>query len=587
MVHQAVDRRGRGHLVAEDPVPLAEDQIAGHHHRAALVALGEQREQHLGFVGALLLPFVNGHTDQLEAVQDFLRARQVSVDVFGIARVEEVTLPEGPEAASQTPELSSTFAIGEESAGFGAVPVSVATAPAEVVAPLDSVPVAVRRGESVRVEVVLRTRNVGHFFPGGTVDAFDVWVELEAVDENGRVLLHSGAIGDEGSGPVDPAAHFYGSFQLDGHGNPINKRNAWMTRSVAYVRLVPPGAADTVHYRLLVLEDAGDRIMLRAKVNYRKFDWWLTQWSYAGVRDAAEPSPDVAAAYDDGPWVFTGDTSDVSGPMKEIPDLPTTVMAEAKASLVVVDADAPLPPGPSLGGTSSSSAVRERWNDYGIGLLLQGDLRGAANAFRRVMEIEPDYPDGPVNLARVLIREGDVQQAIPHLETALELDPALARAHVFLGMALRTLGRYDEALEHLETARAQYPRDRVLLGELGRIHFLERRFDEAISTYTDVLRIDPEDLQAHYNLMLAYRGSGDLEQAAREQSSSGWRSERSDGTTRRSSISRPRGPSIRAIESCSVSSAASISSSGASTRRSQRIPTCCESIQRISRRTTT
>ena len=38
----------------EDPVPLAEDQIAGHHHRATLVALGEQREQHLGFVGALL-----------------------------------------------------------------------------------------------------------------------------------------------------------------------------------------------------------------------------------------------------------------------------------------------------------------------------------------------------------------------------------------------------------------------------------------------------------------------------------------------------------------------------------------------------
>ena len=30
-----------------------------------------------------------------------------------------------------------------------------------------------------------------------------------------------------------------------------------MTRSVAYVRLVPPGAADTVHYRLQVPEDAG------------------------------------------------------------------------------------------------------------------------------------------------------------------------------------------------------------------------------------------------------------------------------------------------------------------------------------------
>lgn len=460
------------------------------------------------------LPFVNGDTDQLQAVQDFLRARQISVDVFGIARVDEVTSPGRSVASGGTPTLSSTFAIGEESAGFGGGAAATAP-PADVVAPLDVVPVAVRRGESVRVEVVVRTLNVGHFFPGGTVDAFDVWVELEAVDENGQVLLHSGVVEDEGRGPVDPAAHFYGSFQLDGHGNPINKRNAWMTRSVAYVRLVPPGAADTVHYRLRVPEDAGDRILLRAKVHYRKFDWWYTQWAYAGVRDPAEPTPTVNAAYDDGSWVFTGDTSTVSGPLKEIPNLPITVMAKAEASLVVVDADAPLPPDPSPEG--ASSAVRGRWNDYGIGLLLQGDLRGAANAFRRVMEIEPAYPDGPVNLARVLLREGDIEQAIPLLEAALELAPDLARAHVFLGMALRTIGRYDEALEHLEAARAQYPRDRVVLGELGRIHFLERRFNQAIATFADVLRIDPEDLQAHYNLMLAYRGLGDLDQAAREQ----------------------------------------------------------------------
>ena len=61
----------------------------------------------------------------------------------------------------------------------------------------------------------------------------------------------------EGKGPVEPGAHFYRSLQLDEHGNPINKRNAWSTRSVAYVRLIPPGAADTVHYRLRLPKDAG------------------------------------------------------------------------------------------------------------------------------------------------------------------------------------------------------------------------------------------------------------------------------------------------------------------------------------------
>ena len=65
--------------------------------------------------------------------------------------------------------------------------------PAEVLAPLDKVASTVRRGESVRVEVVVRTRKVGHFFPGGTVDAFDVWVELEAVDDHGRVSFCTAA----------------------------------------------------------------------------------------------------------------------------------------------------------------------------------------------------------------------------------------------------------------------------------------------------------------------------------------------------------------------------------------------------------
>ena len=71
------------------------------------------------------------------------------------------------------------------------------------------------------------------------------------------MIFWSGEAADEGRGPVEPGAHFYRSLQLDGHGNPINKRNAWSTRAVMYARLIPPGAADTVHFRLKVPEDCG------------------------------------------------------------------------------------------------------------------------------------------------------------------------------------------------------------------------------------------------------------------------------------------------------------------------------------------
>ena len=53
---------------------------------------------------------------------------------------------------------------------------------------------------------------------------------------------------------------------------------------MVYVRLIPPGAADTVHFRLHVPENAGDKIKLNA-LNYRKFAWWNTHFAFAGVYD--------------------------------------------------------------------------------------------------------------------------------------------------------------------------------------------------------------------------------------------------------------------------------------------------------------
>ena len=456
------------------------------------------------------LPIANRDEEQLEEVIRFLKANQVTVDIF--AMTEAVREEEGAGPGLEGPELSTTFAVGEErgmAVGRGMAPAG----PAETLfGPLDSIPATIRRGESTRVDVVVRTRGIGHFFPSGTVDAFDVWLELKAEDETGRVIFWSGKA-DERS-PVEPGAHFYRSLMIDARGNPIDKRNAFATRAAVYVRLIPPGAADTVHFRLAVPPDAGDRLTLTARLNYRKFTWFNTQWAFAGEPDPEQEGAEFSPHFDDRRFLFTADTSTVSGEVKEVPTLPIVVMAEDRVELEVVDPDAALP---EMGLAGAGPRDRERWNDYGIGLLRQGDLRGAQRAFQRVSELEPEYVDGWVNLGRVALAEGDLDRAGEVMARALELEPRLARAHHFLGVAAKELGEYDKALEHLEIAREQYPRDRVVLNQIGVVHFRNRDYRAAVEELRKVLEIDPEDLMAHYTLMLAYRGMGELERSREHQ----------------------------------------------------------------------
>jgi len=48
-------------------------------------------------------------------------------------------------------------------------------------------------------------------------------------------------------------------------------------------------------------------------------------------------------------------------------------------------------------------------------MLLQGDLKGAEYAFKKVTEIEPEYADGWLNVARALIQEGETEAAKPFI----------------------------------------------------------------------------------------------------------------------------------------------------------------------------
>ena len=457
------------------------------------------------------LPFVNNDAEQLDETTRFLTDKELSVDIFAIS-------PEAPEtksktnpseapapAVASTPGIETTFAVGEESAASAPVAAPGSESAAEIsqlTAPLDRYPVSVRRDGTYRLDVVVRTRKMGHFFPGGTVDAFDCWLELAATDDKGRVIFWSGRAADEGKGPVDPGAHFYRSLLIDSHGNAINKRNAWAARATVYAHLIPPGAADTAHFRLQIPPDAGDRIHVVAELNYRKFAWWNTQFSFASALDPAQKDATITPDFDDRHWLFTGDPSRVPGGATGIPVLPIVVVAQNAIDLNVLPAKS-VEPAPAVQLNPDDWI---RWNDYGIGLFLQGDLTGAAAAFTKITQIDPKNPDGWVNLGRVRVQEGNLPAAREVLDRALALKPDLARAHYFYSRVLRSEGQYDAAASHLREVIKQYPRDRVVHDDLGRILFLQRRYTDAIAEFQSTLAIDPEDLEANYNLMLCYTG---------------------------------------------------------------------------------
>jgi tetratricopeptide (TPR) repeat protein len=406
----------------------------------------------------------------------------------------------------------TTFAVGEEAEQGGHVLIREV---GKVSAPIDRAAPSVARGTEVRVDVVVRTRKIGHFFPGGTVDAFDVWLELQALDADGKVVFWSGQVQDGGRGPVEPGAHFYRSYLLDAEGNPVNKRNAWQARSLLYARLIPPGAADVAHFRLRVPPDAKGPLTLKAKLNYRKFSHYYTQFAYAGRPRPGQSPSRLAAGFNSLEYVFdaAGIPANVSGAIKgEIPSLPIVTLAQATAALPLCDR----PDEPSW-SPHPVKADRERWNDWGIGLLLQGDLKGAEYAFRQVTQVDPDYADGWLNVARALIQEGQTDAAKPYLEQALRRDSSLGRVHYFNSLVQKADGDYDGALVSLRRVTDQYPRDRVVLNQLARVLFLKRQFSEALQVLERVNAIDPEDVQMHYTMMLCYRALRDTANAAREE----------------------------------------------------------------------
>jgi len=374
----------------------------------------------------------------------------------------------------------------------------------ELQAPLGNVLPLIIPGRSYLIENVIRNLGVGHHLTQGTSDSNQLWLDV-AVYDGDRLIARSGGMNAEGE--VDPWSYFINAYVLDRNGKRINRRNGQDIFVPLYDHQIPPGAADVVHYRISLPDNIKGPLAIEAKLKYRKFDSEYLR-------------------------IIQGDKFHGN-------DLPVTIMASDRIVL-------PVAGGPAVTSDSVSAVAQwERWNDYGIGLLREGntgsskgELRQAEQVFTRVEAMNPGQ--GALNLARVYYKEGrldDASAAIYRASKASPAAPPWTRAW-FSALIDHENGYLDNAIEGLElivenrfeVARARgfdFSYDTNLLNELGRTLFdrarMERGSERGLqrerylrasrSWFDRTLEIDPENQAAHYNLALVYAELGEADQA--------------------------------------------------------------------------
>src|SRR5205814_7659750 len=183
-------------------------------------------------------------------------------------------------------------------------------------------------------------------------------------------------------------------------------------------------------------------------------------------------------------------------------DYPIVTMASTEYVLRVGANQA----GPSNPNDKTAVPDWRRWNNYGIAMFDQRQYPLAIEAFSRAAELDEKYrPMALVNRAMAHIELEQYDEAASILDSVVKANPGNMRALFQQARIFMKRGQLDQAESNIRQVLTAFPRDRISLQQLGELCKIKRDYQGALECFGKILAIDPEDLGAHYNLMLVYR----------------------------------------------------------------------------------
>jgi TolB-like protein len=100
---------------------------------------------------------------------------------------------------------------------------------------------------------------------------------------------------------------------------------------------------------------------------------------------------------------------------------------------------------------------------------------------------------------------------------ALELKPGYATAHQWYAILyLTAVGRHEEAIREMRQAQSLDPLSLVINRDVGWALYYARRYTEAIQAYRKTFALDPDFVQTHFFLSLAYEQTDAYREAIAE-----------------------------------------------------------------------